>query len=113
MALFLNLPVTTTADIAAAVWQKLTADTLPAGSFGARVRDNLDATVNSRASASAVAAVQSDADALQLDTASLLARLTAARALLLEQLDPAMPNRVARQSDVTVTAPDTYGGRVG
>lgn len=57
--------------------------------------DNLDAAVSSRATALALAAVQADTDALQVDTATLLARLTALRAAALDYLDVAISSRQA------------------
>lgn len=63
--------------------------------------DSVDATVSSRATSAALATVQADTDALQVDTATLLARLTLARALLLDQLDLALADRIVRESDLT------------
>ena len=73
--------------------------------------DNLDAPISSRATSaavsalsSAITAVQADTDALQVDTLSLLARLTAARALLIDQLDPAATDPIARESDIPASS---------
>lgn len=79
-------PMPTAAQVADAVWDEATAASRVAGSYGELVRADLDATVSSRASATALAAVQVDADALQADTATLLARLTSGRAALLDNL---------------------------
>lgn len=43
MGVFLNLPVMTAEDVADAVWEKLTADPVPVGSYGELVQTIGDA----------------------------------------------------------------------
>lgn len=70
--------------------------------------DQLDAAISTRATALALAAVQADTDALQTDTATLLARLTALRAAALDFLDVAVSTRATPADlQVTVTAAPT------
>lgn len=48
MGVFLNLPVMTAEEVAAKVWEKMTADPVPVGSYGELVQDikaAVDATV--------------------------------------------------------------------
>jgi hypothetical protein len=70
--------------------------------------DSVDVTVSSRASASSLASVQSDTDLLQVDVATLLSRLSSARATLLDllvNLDVAVSTRAtAADLDVSVHA---------
>lgn len=66
---------------------------IPAGGYP----DQLDAAVSSRSSAAAVAAVQAD-------TTTLLARLTSARAALLDNLDAAITSRESAATGATIIA---------
>ena len=71
------------------------AQEIPVGGY---VDDLATATALTAAAASlsaAIAAVQSDTDLLQVDTASLLARLTAGRAAALDLLDVAVSTRAS------------------
>lgn len=82
------------AEIADAVLEELVADHPTAGSLAKVVSDaeayaaanntyivgNLDTTISSRASAAALAAVQADTDALQVDTAAIISATTGIQA---------------------------------
>lgn len=71
--------------------------------------DNVDAATSSRASAAALATVQADTDDLQSSMATLLSRLTATRAALLDSLvnlDAAISSR-ATHAEATSDTPGT------
>lgn len=71
--------------------------------------DYIDAAISSRATALALAVAQADIDLLQVDTATLLSRLTTLRAAALDFLDVAVSTRATPADlDVTVSAPTTY-----
>ena len=92
------------AAAATRVWDELTATTRTAGSFGALVRTDLDATVSSRATPADVSAVASQLTALssQVGTPAQAAALLTARDLILAQVATrATPADV----NVTVTPP--------
>lgn len=84
------------ADIAAianAVWDESTVEQRAAGSYGILVSERLDVVLSSRASAVAVAALGSPAQASEVGT--LLDRLTATRAAALDLLDVASSTRAS------------------
>lgn len=60
-----ELAASAVAEIVAALWDELTATARTAGSYGQLVKDDLNATVSSRATAAALATVQADTDDLQ------------------------------------------------
>lgn len=53
------------AEIVAAIWDELTATARAAGSYGQLVKDDINATISSRASSAALATVQADTDDIQ------------------------------------------------
>lgn len=60
-----ELAASAVAEIVAGVWDELTATGRVAGSFGQLLKDDINATISSRASAAALATVQSDTDDIQ------------------------------------------------
>lgn len=101
--------------IAARVWDTLTAAARTAGSYGERVRTNLDTTVSSRAAAVELATVAAnvstiltrvdvatstrasaaDITSLLADVTTLLGRLSAVRAAMLDNLDATISSRAS------------------
>lgn len=99
------------ANIANAVWNELTNEARIAGSYGQLVKDRIDATVSSRASQAAVTALGDPAQAS--DVATLLGRLTAARATALDLLDVAVSSRAGAASvDALAGLVDDLEGRL-
>lgn len=93
-----------------AIWDALTSAMTAAGSIGKRIADNLDAVVSAiKAKTDNLPADPADAsdiaaatNAILSDTATLLARITAARAALLDELDPATAGKMAAEVDVLI-----------
>lgn len=84
------------ADNANAVWDELTAEGRAVGSYGQLLKDDIDATISSRASAVALALVQADTDDLQ---SRVPATLNGGRMRShVEAMDAAVVNQVVDQT---------------
>lgn len=60
-----ELAASAVSEIATAIWDELTATARAAGSYGQLVKDDINATISSRASSAALATVQADTDDIQ------------------------------------------------
>lgn len=60
-----ELAATAVAKIVAGIWDELTATARTAGSYGQLVKDDINATISSRATSAALATVQADTDDIQ------------------------------------------------
>lgn len=88
--------------IAAGVWNRQAALLTAAGSIGKQVKDNIDAAISSRSSHTP-ADVRAEMDNNSVGLNTLLARLTAARAAKLDNLDETVSSRAATGDPMTLT----------
>lgn len=90
-----------------AIWDALTSALTTVGSIGKRIVDNLDAAISSRmATFTYTAPDNAGIASAATDAATVVARLTSARATNLDNLDAAVSSRMAT---FTYTAPDNAG----